>query len=963
MRWRSREGTTLFRRGRRRAERKPDEDAWYRQVAPLYTQPVRDDFVDVGPPPTGAAVKLEETSVEVLLERDTAPESVVAPDAAIEQPADDTPTSAPEQSAWAPEQPVAASEFPLAGAVAPVAPVAATDPPAPPVAATDPPPAPPVAATDPPAPGVAAPEPLPHTPVPHDAGARPAVDPPMIIPVRAYYLTRADDTLRSIAAQFLNTPTRWKDLRSLNAAYPGIASAGPDTLLPIGSSLALPGDPLPWGRPDPVYLWTLAEKFLYTAWGREPSPEEVVPFWRGLTSGAQRLETGAPPPEELEAIASAPTMPPAPLPPAAPVAPEPAVAPAPPSAAPVAEPAPETPAPPAPEPTLAAPEAPAPEAPAPTPAPEPAAPVYAPPPEPAPAEAAEPPPAAPVAEPAPEPALPVYAPPPPPSAPVVVDEPPPAPAVEPPVAESAPPAPPPPAAPVVSEPAVAPAPPPSAPAAEPVSEPPAPLAPEPPLAAPEAPAPEPPAPTPAPAPAPPVYAPPPPPPAPAEAAEPPPAPAVEPVSEPAAPVAESPVAESPAPAPPVYAPPPPSAPVVADEPPAVEPVSDPPAPPAPAPAYTAPSVPPPPAYEPVAGLPDLGPIEPEAPYRPETEAPPLPTFMPSMTGANPSAQLPVEEVVARSQRSLAGTAIGDAMMLWQLGRLRRRGAKQIQAIPDPIEQSLEQSARMDSLRLIEAAMRQLRSVTVAQLREKPRVMCVRVGTYGFEVLLDQPVEAPEGWALASGGYVLELPRSVTVEELDAVGQGPSLCPALVPVGDTVEGPLLLNIEEIGCLAVSGPSAPAASLLTSIVETLGSSPLAGDVRIVTVGVSSPVGPGWERIHAIGFDSPRLEHLLSAAASPTQADSGAPLDVLVVGPGHDLLIQRAGQIAITPGSGLALVGATSSAAARWPWRIHVDATTKAIIHPISCTMIAAQAMRPELAFLLSETSDTPPTPART
>ena len=134
-------------------------------------------------------------------------------------------------------------------------------------------------------------------------------EPPMIVPVRAYYFTRAEDTLRSVSAQFLHTPRRWQELRSLNAASPGVAAVGPDTLLPTGTALALPGDPLPWGNPDPVYLWTLAEKFLYTAWGREPTPEEVVPFWRGLTSGTQ-LGAGAPSvmPEPLAAPAE-PTAP------------------------------------------------------------------------------------------------------------------------------------------------------------------------------------------------------------------------------------------------------------------------------------------------------------------------------------------------------------------------------------------------------------------------------------------------------------------------------------------------------------------------------------------------------------------------------------------------------------------------------------------------------------------------------
>ena len=350
-------------------------------------------------------------------------------------------------------------------------------------------------------------------------------------------------------------------------------------------------------------------------------------------------------------------------------------------------------------------------------------------------------------------------------------------------------------------------------------------------------------------------------------------------------------------------------------------------------------------------MPDLGPIEPEAPYvETEAEAPRMPTFMPSLTGAESAAPAPEADVVS-GNRSLAGTAIGDAMMLWQLARLRRRRGER-PGSADPMEESLRQGARVDTLNLIEAAMRHLRAVTVGQLREKPSVLAVRVGTYGFEVLLDRPVQAPDGWQAVSGGYVLELPQGVTAEDLESTAQGPTLCPALVPVGDTLEGPLLLNVEEIGCLIVSGPGSPSVNLLNAVVGTLGSSPLAGDIRIITVGLDTPTGlPGWERVHSTSFDSPQLEELLYAA----HTGSGASLDVLVVGPGNDLLIQRAGQVATTPGSRLALVGATSSVAARWPWRIHVDETTTAVVHPIACTMAAAQAMAPAMSQLLSEATD--------
>ena len=663
-------------------------------------------------------------------------------------------------------------------------------------------------------------------------------EPPMIVPVRAYYFTRAEDTLRSVSAQFLNTPRRWQELRSLNAASPGVAAVGPDTLLPTGTALALPGDPLPWGKPDPVYLWTLAEKFLFTAWGREPTPEEVVPFWRGLTSGTQ-LEAGAPPARPEYLVAPPPTEPPAPGDFLSPPPPLPGMEPPP-----------------------------------------------------APTDFTPPPP---VTPPAYEPAPPAY------ESPVPPTHEPPPPAYEPPVPPTHEPPPP------AYEPPVPPtheSPPPHdlQPAA---FQPPAPPAYEPPV--------------------PPTHEPPP-------AYQPPPAyeSPVPPSHEPPAPYDLQP------PAPPAYEPP-------------VPPTHEPPPAYRPPPAYQPPV---PPTHAPMAPgpVPDFGPIEPEVPYV-EAEAPRMPSFMPSLTGAESAARTPEAEVVAASNRSLAGTAIGDAMMLWQLSRIRRRRGGRPDAL-DPMEESLRQNARVDTLNFIEAAMRHLRSVTVGQLREKPAVLAVRVGTYGFEVLLNRPVQPPEGWQAASGGYVLELPPGVTVEDLDTTAQGPTLCPALVPVGDTLEGPLMLNVEEIGCLIVSGPGSPSVRLLNAVVGTLGSSPLAGDIRIITVGLDTPAGlPGWERVHSTSFDSPQLEELLSAA----HTGSGASLDVLIVGPGNDLLIQRAGQVATTPGSRLALVGATSSVAARWPWRIHVDETTTAVVHPIACTMAAAQAMAPAMSQLLSEATD--------
>lgn len=726
----------------------------------------------------------------------------------------------------------------------------------------------------------------PMPPAVQETGAVSMEEPPEIVPIRAYYVARSADTLRSVAAQFLNSPARWEEVRSLNAAYPGIAALGPDDLITEGSALMLPGDPMPWGKPDPVYLWTLAERFLFTAWGREPAPSEVVPFWKGLALGMEIDEDALDDLGEIRGAAAALTPP--------------VVGPAPGAPAPFNQP---------PSAGIPMPQAPAPDSPAPEDATQyPDQPLVGPDPAAGPAYdlAGADPGAAPADADASLPttdAPPFYGPP-------AYASPAESPAHQPSPSEQVAYQPPSEEPPTYQPPTDRP-PPYEMPAAEPAGEPPSY----------EQPAVEPPSGEPPSYEQPPTYQPPTdqPPPYEAPAAEP---PAYEP-----SPAAEPAAYQPPAGEPPTYAPP-------VGEPPTYQPPT----------AYESPTAEPPvqPPYAP--------PTEPTAPEPyVEQEAPPLPQFMPSVTGPDATVQQQMGGLGV-TQRSLAGTAIGDAMLLWRLSRLRqRRGGPGRPAGPDPLVESLERNARMDSLRLIEAAMRQLRAVTVAQLKEKPKVMAVRVGAYGFEVLLDEPAAAPEGWRAASGGYVLELNEGTTLEQLDASGHGVSLCPALVPVGDTVEGPLLLNLEEIGCLMVSGTSIASANLLTSVAEALGSSPMASDVRVVTVGVNAPVGPGWERILATSFDSPQLERFLVSAADPEPASGG--LDVLVVGPGHDVLVQRAGQIASSPRSNLALVGATSSAAARWPWRIHVDDAARAVVQPIACTMVAAQAMSPELAASLS------------
>ena len=89
-------------------------------------------------------------------------------------------------------------------------------------------------------------------------------------------------------------------------------------------------------------------------------------------------------------------------------------------------------------------------------------------------------------------------------------------------------------------------------------------------------------------------------------------------------------------------------------------------------------------------------------------------------------------------------------------------------------------------------------------------------------------------------------------------------------------------------------------------------------------------GWERVVHCSYDAPELERLMT----PRQRDG---IDVVALGPGNDLLMQRVVQAAASD-AGLVVVGTSSSVGTRW--RVHVDGTATAVVQPIGVAVTAAQ-----------------------
>jgi DNA-binding SARP family transcriptional activator len=90
-------------------------------------------------------------------------------------------------------------------------------------------------------------------------------------------------------------------------------------------------------------------------------------------------------------------------------------------------------------------------------------------------------------------------------------------------------------------------------------------------------------------------------------------------------------------------------------------------------------------------------------------------------------------------------------------------------------------------------------------RSAPSVVAVRVGDLGVEVLLDTPdPDAPGRFVASDGGHVWALGPEVADDDLRrSVGQEPAPIPALLTVGTTPEGPVLVDLVDTGVLSVEG----------------------------------------------------------------------------------------------------------------------------------------------------------------
>ncbi len=267
---------------------------------------------------------------------------------------------------------------------------------------------------------------------------------------------------------------------------------------------------------------------------------------------------------------------------------------------------------------------------------------------------------------------------------------------------------------------------------------------------------------------------------------------------------------------------------------------------------------------------------------------------------------------------------------------------------EPELEPLERTARIivadQAEEWIDATLRALSaSLAESSLVAVPEVRCVRAGDMGVEVLLGEPSSAaPEGWEVADGGHLWRVPADVELDELIRRGEGyPAFAPALVSLGATPEGPILVDLEGLGVLSVEGDADRARAFLSGAALELYSATWAQGIDLRVYGLS-----GFEGLDGVAVtDGASLVREVASmarlvgdglgtatAVSASRTGDGEPCypTVVVVGPDVDATVVDELVKVGARRAGVAVVGVGPLQAVGW--QLVVAAEGAAMLKPL-------------------------------
>jgi DNA-binding SARP family transcriptional activator len=390
-----------------------------------------------------------------------------------------------------------------------------------------------------------------------------------------------------------------------------------------------------------------------------------------------------------------------------------------------------------------------------------------------------------------------------------------------------------------------------------------------------------------------------------------------------------------------------------------------------------------------------GQAQPTSTLTPEATRPPPPTREappatgPASTGP-PPVTTPLGESADREPAPAVATAlaVGGLLAVGTLAVLARRRRRQ-QRYRQPgrrirlptgaaarIEQRLRAAAEPETAAFLDAALPAMAAGLQRAELPPPTVQAVQLGPATLEVLLREPSDtAPPPFAATDDGRRWTLPRQVPVRELEAAaGDAVAPLPALVTIGTSDAGQLLVNLEAAGMTALVGPPTATRPLLDAMAVELATAASSGFVQILLVGF----GPELDllervrRTDSLDEALPELEQqaheagelvdrlgcgsVLGGRVAGAAADSWTPTVVLLAQPPAPAALQRLAALTAHP-SRSTVAAVLSGDADQAAWRLQVSETNVRV--PALDLKLRPQRLRPDeyaaIGALLSAAAD--------
>lgn len=291
---------------------------------------------------------------------------------------------------------------------------------------------------------------------------------------------------------------------------------------------------------------------------------------------------------------------------------------------------------------------------------------------------------------------------------------------------------------------------------------------------------------------------------------------------------------------------------------------------------------------------------------------------------------------------LGGVGVGAGALAVTLRRRRAHQAakrKPETTLAPPPEQANEYERRIRPVADTEAARwvdatNKLITGRLAQHKahRMPAVVAMRAGRFGVEVLLDEPCAPIEGFVSGNNdNSAWRLHPDLELRMIEAETEvAQPYCPALVTVGTTEAGDLLLDLEQLGVLSVEGDDDDVAAWYRSIAASIGSTGWSQLCEVVMIGgvadvarferVSVPDDPeAWAEQTNLAMR--KLHERLTATPYEHRVSPGEifhPTLVLIAGDNAELA-RELSEAASLVNSPLAVIAACPLAVAE---RVHLD-----------------------------------------